>query len=198
MKVKICGIQSFDMANIAVQAGSWALGFNFHPSSPRYISIKKAQSICQHLPSHITTVGIYTGTCVRTIQKLQGFLDFIQIYHTHLEVDTKRCILALNCHEMDHLPHHSILNRYPYILLDAPIENHLLGGTGKQANWQLASTLASKYPLIIAGGLNAANVAKAIQSIHPFAVDVASGVETFPGKKQQNLINSFIRNAKNA
>ncbi|MDF3055125.1 MAG: trpF [Gammaproteobacteria bacterium] len=196
-KAKICGITNLDDALCAAKNGAWAIGFNFYRASPRYISPQAAKKIISDLPSHILKVGIFIDEPANVIINTLNItgLDFAQVYEDLQvpESDKKRMILVIQASSEQDLPPQSIMQAYAYILVDAPKSSDgLLGGTGRLANWPLAHELAQNYQLILAGGLNPTNVSKAIHSVRPFAVDVASGVEKSPGIKDQVLVREFI------
>ncbi len=198
MRAKICGLTHLDDARYAIDQGAWALGFNFYPSSPRYIEPTAAAVIIRQLPGHIVKVGIVMGVNAGEAADLMNIvgLDLIQIYDD-IEAPPslkKRMILALQASTQDELPSHEILSQYAYVLLDSPkLADGLLGGTGRLSNWELAAQLAEKYRLLLAGGLTPTNVAAAIKAVRPYAVDVASGVQCSPGRVDRSLLQDFLR-----
>lgn len=199
MKAKICGIRCLEDAVFAEQSCAWAIGFNFYRSSLRYIAPEKARQIADNLPDSLVKVGIFIDAPIEEIKKGLQFLDYAQVYQ-HLpdnRLDKKRCILSMQAELNDSLPDASILEQYAFILLDAPkTKDGLSGGTGRQADWELAQKLAEKYRLILAGGLNCQNVLEAIAKVKPYAVDVASGVELTPGMKNPGEVHSFLMRCK--
>lgn len=195
MKVKICGITNLEDALCAVNNNAWAIGFNFYKKSPRYISFEKAKEISTQLPVNIIKVGILIDYSEAEIMNCLSFLDMIQVYQHNNAIfhNKKRLILALQASSKDELPPSSILQQYEYLLLDSPKRSDgLLGGTGRLANWELAKELAKDYKLILAGGLNNTNVKEAIQTVQPFAVDVASSLEASPGIKNKTAVKEFL------
>lgn len=203
MNIKICGLTQLEDATHCQQLGAWALGFNFYPKSPRYVSNAAAKEIIQALPKSIMKVGIYVNESYNTLlQQIDDLgLDMVQVYaplHHAPSSFKDRVILSLQAASVDDLPPASTLNAYRYILLDAPKMNHqdLPGGTGRLANWALAKTLAREYPLILAGGLNASNAKEALEIVNPFAIDLASGVEKAPGIKDLSQINLLFKECK--
>ncbi len=200
MKIKICGITCLEDALFADEKGAWAIGFNFYKSSLRYIEIEKAEAIHSQLSNSIIKVGIFIESLEDEILKGFEFLDLIQVYEDFELplVMKKRMIFVVQSENEGQLPSRSILDQYGYILLDAPKRaDGLLGGTGRLANWKLAKKLAQDYKLILAGGLNERNVEEAIKIVQPFGVDVASGVEKFPGIKNQEAMEESLRRCKN-
>lgn len=200
MRAKICGITNLEDALLAVQQGAWAIGFIFYPKSPRYISKSEAKNIIRKLPCTILRVGVFIDEPFAAIKLTceQIGLDLVQI-HNIIEIPNnfkKKVIYSVRARFEHELPAAEILSSYGYIHLDAPAdEKGLLGGTGRLCNWKLAQQLAKKYRLIVAGGLHANNVQKAIKLIRPYAVDVASGIEMTPGTKDPNLMRRFLKNS---
>lgn len=197
MRAKICGITRLQDALGALKYGAWALGFNFYRESPRFISVQAAQQLIQQLPKNGLKVGIFIEETDEEIamhmQNLQ--LDFAQVY-THRprsEALMNKMWLGLHAAQAEEIPSMPLLKGYAAILLDAPQANDgLLGGTGRKSNWGLAKKLAKQHRLILAGGLTPTSISEAIQTVQPFAVDVASGVEVSPGQKDGVLLKTFL------
>lgn len=202
VKVKICGITNFEDAQTAVDAGADMLGFVFYEKSPRYIKPEKAKDIISALPKYVERVALFVNEekekILMTLEQIKdiGILQF----HGDETPDfcnafNKRIIKAIRVKNKD-----SIKQMAPYkvnfFLLDA-FKKGVYGGTGANFNWNLAND-ASRYnvPIILSGGLNPENVKEAIESVKPYAVDVSSGVEISPGKKDSGLIRKFIQEAK--
>jgi phosphoribosylanthranilate isomerase len=146
-------------------------------------------------------VGVLIDYSQEEMLDALDFLDLVQIYQHNpsLFLDKKRIILALQASSKDELPEARILQDYGFILLDAPKhQDGLLGGTGRLANWDLAKELTKNYKIILAGGLNNSNVAIAIKYVQPFAVDVASGVEERPDRKNPSALKEFLMTCKNS
>lgn len=197
VRLKVCGITSLEDSRIAMGCGAEFLGFNFYRKSPRYISPEAARIIIEQLPGEITTVGIFVNEAqpqdVAEILNASG----AQLAQLHGDEDaayceavgTERVIKALRVGEGFDV--REVLN-YPAwaILLDA-FDKHLYGGTGKTANWEFASEAAKLTRLFLAGGLSPENITEAICAVEPFAVDVNSGVESAPGKKDANKLKKL-------
>ena len=199
-KIKICGITNIEDALFAAEAGADALGFVFYEKSPRYVSSETVKKIVSMLPPFVTTVGLFVnagGEVIETTVRLSG----INVIQLHGDETPEEC---------DFAPHPVIkavrvkdagslagVERYPVsaLLLDA-WNDQQYGGTGESFNWQLARNLTGKLPLIMAGGLNPDNVAEAIRVVAPYAVDVSSGVEISPGKKDHDKIRKFIQQVR--
>ena len=202
MRVKICGITNADDARHAVAAGADALGFVFYRASKRWISPDDARAISAALPPFVSRVGLFVNAARSEIEQTIATcgLDTIQL---HGDEEPQQCcfsgvkvIKALRVRgELDA----AAVARYRVdaILLDAWSDKGY-GGTGELCRWDVAAQLAPQFPLILAGGLHAGNVAAAIAAVQPYAVDVSSGVEAAPGRKDQEKVTAFIANAKNS
>ncbi|OGT66684.1 MAG: hypothetical protein A3J38_09640 [Gammaproteobacteria bacterium RIFCSPHIGHO2_12_FULL_45_9] len=205
MRVKVCGITNVSDALMSIQHGAWALGFNFYEKSPRYVSKKSAQSIIENLPSFIVGEVVKIGLFIdETYDSISQYiddlgLDFVQLY-APLKADkafNERVILSLQVASEKDLPDASVLNEYGYLLLDAPqASDGLMGGTGRIANWDLATKLARDYRLFLAGGLTADNVSEAIHRVKPYAIDVVSGVERAHGLKDETRTKHFFEECR--
>ncbi len=188
-KLKVCGITSLEDALAAIAAGAEYLGFNFYRKSPRFIAPETARTILEQLPRDIISVGIFVNEPapedVLQILKTSGAL-LAQLHGDEdaaycAAVGAERVIKALRVG--DGFDAREVL-KYPAaaILLDA-FDKNLYGGTGKTANWELAREATKLAKLFLAGGLSPENIVDAIGAVAPFAVDVNSGVESAPGKK---------------
>lgn len=203
MRAKICGITQLVDAKAAIAYGAWALGFNFYSQSPRFIAPIAARDIVQQLPSSVLKVGVVIDIPSDELEDLitSTGVDLLQVYEDR-PVSTslkKRMILALQANTVHELPSPDILNEYGYLLLDAPqLKDGLMGGTGRLSNWECAAQLAKQYRLLLAGGLNPQNIQAAIQTVRPYAVDVASGVQSSPGNVDHNLLEQFLRQVNHA
>lgn len=197
-KVKICGLKEKVHVHCAVAAGANFLGFVFAPSK-RQISIRKACELSQIVPKHVKKVGVFVNPTEDEVKEAfeKVPLDFIQ-YHgneepTFIEKLGLPSIKAFSIRELSDVEKASKYN-VDYYLFDAP-GTDFAGGSGKSFDWSLLDQLSiPKEKVILAGGLNALNVQQAIAAVHPFAVDVSSGVEQ-DGKKNCELIQSFIQAA---
>jgi phosphoribosylanthranilate isomerase len=200
IKVKICGITSYEDAHQAVAAGADALGFVFYPQSPRAVTVAQVQKIVMNLPPFVTRVGLFVNEDPARINQImhECQLDLVQLHgdeppgiFTRL---TFRAVKAMRVQDRTSLLKHQ---NYPgpALLLDAWCPDRY-GGTGASFDWQLAAEIARQRPVILAGGLTSDNVAEAIRTVRPYAVDVSSGVEFAPGRKDPLKVSSFIRRAK--
>ncbi len=200
VRVKVCGITTIADALHAIASGADALGFVFYHKSPRYISPEQAALIIAQLPPFVSIVGLFvneTSQCIRTVID-QCRLDIVQLHGdeapSQCQFDGVKVIKALRIRSQQCLVG---LEDYPVsaLLLDAWVDG-AYGGTGELGCWDLAAQAAQQFPVILAGGLTADNVGAAIEAVNPYAVDVSSGVESTPGRKDPCLVQSFIYNAK--
>src|SRR5512136_753787 len=181
VQIKICGITNIEDGLAAALAGADALGFVFHPASPRYVTPGRAREIIAVLPPAVCTVGGFVNLAaveVLQIAELCG-LDFIQLHGAETQeycrrLPRERVIKALSFRSEEEF---AAMAGYPVraFLVDAhdPVR---FGGTGKTCDWNLAGKAAARHPLILAGGLNEENILSALEAVHPMAVDVSSGV----------------------
>lgn len=201
IKVKICGITCLEDALTAVDAGADALGFVFFPASPRHVSPEQAAEIIRALPPFVQTVGLFVNEdppTVNTIADRCG-LDIIQLhgeetpaYCTAIRRRVLKAFRVRDRHTLDSLPQYHVAG----YLLDAwsPAAQ---GGTGQTFNWDIAAeAVQSGRRIILAGGLTPENIAESICQVRPYGVDVSSGVEYAPGRKDADKIRTFITRAK--
>lgn len=196
VRVKICGITRLEDAQAAMAAGADALGFVFYPPSPRFITPEAAASLIRQLPPFVSCVGLVVNPSANDVQQLLQTvpLDLLQFHgeeaDAFCEQFGKPWIKALAMKPGEDML--ALASRYPHaraLLLDA-WHPDLKGGTGQTFDWSRIPSLPK--PFILAGGLNPANVAEAIATTRPFAVDVSGGVEQSKGIKSASLIHSFI------
>jgi phosphoribosylanthranilate isomerase len=202
-RVKICGITNWADARLAVEAGADALGFNFYRPSPRYIEPREAARIILRLPRTPAKVGVFVDERVEVVREIAEAvgLDFVQL-HGHERPALVRRIAEFRpvIKVFRVRPGFSAarLARYPEaaaFLLDA-FRPGLHGGTGERFDWRLACRAARYGRIILAGGLRSANVAEAIASVRPYAIDVCSGVEARPGKKDPAKVRELMQQVK--
>lgn len=203
-RIKICGITSLQDAEAAIGAGADAIGFNFYPKSPRFIEPASAAAILGELPPLVSAVGVFVNERsphhvaeIATIVKLHA----IQLHGDESpdycdQLDDWRVIKAFRVDE-NFLPVHVRRYRVAAALLDGPAGANF-GGSGARFDWSLARDAGQHCPIVLAGGLSHENVAAAIASARPYAVDVASGVESAPGKKDRELMAAFVRAVRDA
>ena len=191
MMVKICGITNREDAMAAVEAGASAIGFNFYRDSPRYISPTGAAMIAAKIPSNVWKVGIFVNETPETIARivLDAALDVAQLYGTS-EARGIRVWRALQANES--LLSHVNDETAEAVLLDTPSDD-LHGGTGTSFDWSRAKGLPKH--IIIAGGLDATNVRRAIEQAQPWGVDACSRLEKSPGLKDHDKVREFVKAA---
>ncbi|MFH1645401.1 MAG: phosphoribosylanthranilate isomerase [Candidatus Omnitrophota bacterium] len=204
-KVKICGITNSEDAIIAQEAGVDFLGFIF-AKSPRQISIDSAKEILSELSSDVKTVGVFVDEDKDTLGKIVQQLPRLDYLQLHGNESTDYCDLfkqrgiikafrIKDNNSIDEIAAYK--DRVNMVLLDT-FSKESYGGTGKVFDWDIAKD-AAKYeiPIILSGGLNPDNVEDAVKVAQPYMVDVSSGVESSPGKKDQVLVRQFIETVKN-
>lgn len=196
-KIKICGIKTVTDALAAMEAGADLIGFNFYPKSPRYIDVGRCRDIMSVMRrfGHIQYVGVFVNA---SPGEIWATMDTCGLSLAQLHGDEpSEMVNALGnkgFKAFRGIPEN--LNGFarqnaPAFLLDASVKG-LYGGSGITADWSAAAELAGKYPLLLAGGLTPENVANAVQQVRPWGVDVASGVESEPGKKDAHKMLRFV------
>ena len=210
-RIKICGITSVDDALLVARAGADAVGLNFYPRSPRYISFDTARKIVAALPKEIVKVGLFVNAppvdVCRTYDALS--LDLIQLHGDEppeylAQLGNRPVMRAFRVKPghlhpvLEYLARCRGLQAEPKLsLIDSLIPGEY-GGTGKTVDWSTAQQYAAQPglpPLVLAGGLTPDNVAEAIAAVRPAAVDVASGVESSPGRKDPAAGRKFVQAA---
>jgi len=202
-RVKICGITNLADAQAALEAGADALGFIFYEKSPRHMTIPAVAKISKQLPPFVLRVGVFVNApeelVTRAISECGlGLLQF------HGDEPPEFCLrfglMSMKAFRIRDSESLKELPKYPteaWLLDSCSAEN--LGGTGEKFNWDLAVE-AQKFgkPVFLAGGLTPENVAAAVRQVQPFGVDVSSGVESAPGKKDPQKVREFIANVRQA
>jgi len=203
VKVKICGITNGDDARHAADCGADALGFVFYAGSPRCVTPEQVREIVAGLPPFVIRVGLFVNEDPGRIRAIIGACCGLDVVQLHGDEPPEACVLP-PCRVIKGVrPRHAAdlaaLAAYPVaaLLVDAAVPGQF-GGTGQRADWDLAARLAARQRVILAGGLTPANVAAAVRQVKPYGVDVASGVESAPGRKDPDLVAQFIRTAKEA
>jgi phosphoribosylanthranilate isomerase len=208
VRVKICGVRTVAELQHAAACGADAVGLNFHPPSPRFVGPAQARELLAALPPFVEAVGVFVNKRLDELRELLhdlGRLRTVQVhggepevvdaapYH-HVpalqvrdEADLRRAEAYLAaCRARGCLP--------AALLIDGHAPG-LAGGTGQRAPWELVAGLRAEVPIILAGGLTPENVAEAVRVVRPYAVDVASGVESSPGVKCPDKVRAFIEAA---
>ncbi|HEX8988447.1 MAG TPA: phosphoribosylanthranilate isomerase [Rhodocyclaceae bacterium] len=201
-RIKICGLTREQDVEAAVAAGADALGFVFYPNSPRYLDIETAAALVRRVPPFVTRVGLFVNPDLRVLADTLAAvpLDVIQYQgdespefcegfgHAYVKVARMRPGIDLV----------EFARSYPSargLLLDAYVESY--GGAGQVFDWSMVPK-ALPLPVVVAGGLTAANVGSAIRQLRPWGVDVSSGVEIAKGIKDPEKINAFVAAVKDA
>ena len=198
MFVKICGVTTEEDALLAVAMGADAVGFNFVPSSPRFLAVGRAADIVKRLPPEVLTVGVFRDEAAGRVVELvnQSGVRAAQLHGHESAAETRW-----------------VRQRVPVVIKVFPGGDPLLAkasdfgadvvmldsaspGSGEVFDWSLAEGAPSGVRLVLAGGLSPGNVAEAIERVRPWGVDVASGVESAPGIKDARKVRRFISAAK--
>ena len=201
-KIKICGITNKIDALAASELGVDMLGFVFYKKSRRYVTPAMAEDIINELPPLIEKVGVFVDEKREDVIKIaeDTGLDILQFhgldspeYYSYFK-DKYKVIKAFRVKERADL---KMVNDYEtdYYLFDT-YEDNCAGGTGKRFDWSILQDFEILKPFILSGGLNPDNVRRAIKEVAPYAVDVSSGVESAPGKKELILLKKFVTNAR--
>jgi len=206
--VKICGMTNLEDALVAVEAGADAVGFVFYEKSPRCVTVETAREICSKLPKEVEKVGVFVDRKVEDARDMfhrvglsmaQVYAESVGEWYAWYESDEMKLMWAIPGR---------VLNREFFISLGAAKKQitALLvdsgsgerpGGTGMRFDWKGAKigiwNLGSEVPIVVAGGLTAENVNDAMRTLAPWGVDVVSGVEASPGKKDPEKVRAFVR-----
>jgi phosphoribosylanthranilate isomerase len=198
LKIKICGITNYQDAIAAMDMGADILGFNFYPESPRYIIPEKASEIIDKLPAFIDTAGVFVNAPIEQITEVENIchLDWIQL-HGDEEPEFCRHFLSHNAKTMKAI---RVKNQKDIdkaenfftdaILLDA-FDPQKYGGTGLTFDWNIIGHIGKR--VFLAGGINPDNAAEAAQ-LGVYGIDVCSGIETEPGKKDHSKMKNLFKN----
>jgi phosphoribosylanthranilate isomerase len=208
VRVKICGVTTPAEAVFAIDTGAEAVGLNFYPQSPRYLAATQAEAVCRALPPFASAVGVFVTTpdseVIAAVRRCG--LRAVQTYSAEppdLSFAPAAFIPAFRVKEQaDLLTIREFVRRATEagrpaaaVLIDSFVPGEM-GGTGHRAPWQMLAGFDPGVPLILAGGLTPDNVAEAIRQVRPWGVDVASGVEYAPGRKDPGKVRAFIQAAK--
>jgi phosphoribosylanthranilate isomerase len=202
VKVKVCGLTCYEDAALALDEAVDALGFNFFQRSPRYIKPEEAGAIIRRLPPFVATVGVFVNVAnpddVMGAARCAG----VQILQLHGDEPPEYCLrlsgwTLIKALRIGEEGVRNSLTGYPVhaFLLDAK-DDARFGGTGKTFDWGRAEGIKMVRPVILAGGLHAGNVGEAIRTVQPYGVDVCSGVESKPGKKDPGRLRAFMREVR--
>lgn len=201
VRIKICGLTRDQDVQDAVNAGADALGFVLYAPSPRSVSAEKAASLLKTIPAFVTSVALFVNESADEIKRILAICPF-DLLQFHGDESPEFCrqfnrpyMKAIRVRSEKDIQ--DAVEQFPdakALLLDAYVEN-LPGGTGQAFDWRLIPELS--VPWVLAGGLNANNVADAINQVQPFAVDISGGVEVSKGIKDSQKIQDFISEVRN-
>jgi phosphoribosylanthranilate isomerase len=201
VRIKICGLTRLDDALGAARLGADALGFNFWPRSRRFVPPEAAGAIVRRLPAGVVTFGVFVDPTREEVLAAVA-ASGVGVVQLHGDEPPALCaslpfplVKAIRVESSASLAQLASYEVRAF-LLDAPSAGY--GGSGRTFDWALAAEVARELPVLLAGGLAPENVAEAVRTVRPLAVDVASGVESAPGVKDLARVASFIRAAKEA
>jgi len=194
--VKICGITRGEDAAAAIAAGANALGFIFWPKSPRCVDVERARTIVAAMPPEVTAVGVFVDQQAGDVNEIARLVNLgaVQLHGSesdeYVRAMTRPVIKAVSVH-VGHAPDVARWPENVTILLDVhdPVRK---GGTGKTIDWTAAADVARQRSILLAGGLTPENVSDAIARVHPYGIDVSSGVESQPGIKDHSRITALF------
>lgn len=204
LKIKICGITNLEDALAAVQAGADALGFVFHQASPRCVDAETVRGIVAQLPPFVLAIGVFVKEDARKVRDRMDHCG-LGLAQLHGEESAAYCetlgrpvLKAIRLRDRGSLlalAEYTGRARVRGVVVDAFSEK-AYGGTGTVTDWALAAEAARAAQVLLAGGLTPENVGQAVRAVQPYGVDVSSGVEAYPGKKDPARIREFVRAAK--
>ena len=202
VKVKICGITNWTDARRAIAGGAELLGFNFYERSPRYITPARARRIVRRLPKGVSAVGVFVNETEQKMLKTARTvgLDQLQLHGDESPAMVARLarslpvIKAVRVRKPFRASQLAPFKRASALLLDG-FDRNARGGTGKTFDWEIARRAKRYGRIFLAGGLTPENIGGAIRAVRPYAVDVCSGVEARPGKKDPVKMRNLLRAA---
>ena len=198
-RIKICGMTESYEIKKAVDAGVDAIGFIFVKASPRYIQPEQAQEIIRELPPFVDAVGVFVDEDADVVDDIAQYCGLTVLQH-HGKESPEYCAKmsrrVVKAFQVNDRLSSELLDSYKDVVWGYLLDTYrkdMVGGTGEVFDWTVIEKLNIKRPLILAGGLDEKNVAAAINLVHPFCVDVNSGIETAPGKKDIKKIDKLVR-----
>jgi len=202
----MCGTTNPDDAAAAVQVGVDGLGFIFVPESPRNVEPEMVRTIIGMVPPFIHCVGVFVDRPIKEVVELVNFckLGHVQLHGKEDAAYCRQLSEQCNCTLIKAFRVGSETVAADFIPYDDVVKGYLLdtykkgssGGTGKSFDWKIIDSLYLQRPVILAGGLTADNISDAIETVHPFAVDINSGVEKEPGVKDHNKLRKLIEQVR--
>lgn len=200
-RIKICGNTRKEDVDLAVELGVDLVGFIFGPSK-RHISVEDARPMVADVPHTVERVGVFVDEPAETIAGAIEACDLtaVQIYRPITDEDRKLGVTLIpalrvrNGEDLDRLRFEAT----DHPLLDTWVPETRAGGTGQTWDWAKASRLARRYPILVSGGLNSQNVGDAVNRLQPWGVDVCSGVEAEPGRKDHAKLRAFVAAVRQA
>ncbi len=206
VRVKICGVMTPADAVFAADCGADALGLNYYPKSPRFLTDEASRAILRELTPFVAPVGVFVGTPTHEVSATAARLGLraVQTYtEAPLPLAPDEPAAYLPAFRVSGIADLDVIRafvascRCAAVLIDSFVAGSM-GGTGHRAPWELLAGFDPGVPVILAGGLTPDNVAEAIRVVRPWGVDVASGVESSPGVKDAGKVRAFVRNAQAA
>jgi phosphoribosylanthranilate isomerase len=196
MIIKICGITNLEDAQAAIACGATALGFNFYPRSKRYIGIADAAKLIAQLPREVLMVGVFVNEPAARVADLAQRIG-LQVAQLHGDETPEQYPAAVRVWKAAHVDDNFTLAAWDAcpaeaLLLDSPSAG-LYGGSGASFDWSRAA--GASRPIILAGGLDEANVADAVRRVHPWGIDACSRIERAPGRKDHTRMAAFVKAA---
>jgi phosphoribosylanthranilate isomerase len=196
IRVKICGVTTVEDAVLAAELGATAIGLVLWPGSPRFAELNRAKAIVAALPPFVSAVGVFVdqqGEAERIAREIG--LTAVQFHGDELPGTYRafpiRVIKAVTVRDLSAREEAAAVPATATVLLDAH-DRVKKGGTGRVIDWSIAAMIARDRPVILGGGLTAANVAKAVAVVRPYAIDVSSGVESAPGRKDSAKLRALF------
>lgn len=197
IRVKICGVTNAEDAELAASLGATAVGMVFWSGSPRAVDVERAKLIALALPTFVTAVGVFVDQSVDEVSAIADAvkLDAIQLHGQENASDYaalgRRLIKAVAVRDRSAEADADRVPAGATVLLDAhdPLRR---GGTGQTIDWTVAATIARRRPVILSGGLTQETVDAAVRAVRPYAIDVSSGVESSPGRKDPTKLRAFF------
>ncbi len=203
LRVKICGITRLGDARLACDLGADAIGFIFYEKSPRWVTMETAAPISEQLPDHVARVGVFVNTPPDEITK---YIEHVKLHAVQFhgdyplsdieQFDVKQVIVVTRISDTFRSTN---LEKFKGCATAILLDTHkkgLYGGTGETFDWRAAIDAKAYGRIILAGGLNPDNVRQAVEVVVPYAVDVSSGVEAEPGKKDHKKLKRLFQNLK--